>query len=90
MRYSQLFGKTTKTVTSDADSVNAKLLTQAGFIQKEISGDVIPDGAIWDKIFNELEENGLIASDIHIINLSFHAVETITEKYPNGLAMIVC
>ncbi len=38
MRYSQLFGKTSKTVSSDADSVNAKLLTQAGFIQKEISG----------------------------------------------------
>jgi prolyl-tRNA synthetase len=38
MRYSKLFGKTTKTVPSDADSINAKLLTQAGFIQKEISG----------------------------------------------------
>ncbi|MFA7676502.1 MAG: aminoacyl--tRNA ligase-related protein [Candidatus Shapirobacteria bacterium] len=38
MRYSQLFGKTSKTVPSDADSVNAKLLTQAGFVQKEISG----------------------------------------------------
>lgn len=38
MRYSQLFGKTTKSVPSDADSVNAKLLTQGGFIQKEISG----------------------------------------------------
>lgn len=38
MRYSKLFGKTSKTVSSDADSVNAKLLTQAGFIQKEISG----------------------------------------------------
>ena len=38
MRYSQLFGKSTKSVPADADSVNAKLLTQAGFIQKEISG----------------------------------------------------
>ena len=38
MRYSQLFGKTSKSVPSDADSVNAKLLTQGGFIQKEISG----------------------------------------------------
>ena len=38
MRYSQLFGKTTKSVSADADSINAKLLTQAGFIQKEISG----------------------------------------------------
>jgi prolyl-tRNA synthetase len=38
MRYSKLFGKTTKTIPSDADSINAKLLTQGGFIQKEISG----------------------------------------------------
>jgi len=38
MRYSQLFGKTSKTVPADADSINAKLLTQGGFIQKEISG----------------------------------------------------
>jgi len=38
MRYSQLFGKTSKTISADADSINAKLLTQGGFIQKEISG----------------------------------------------------
>ncbi|MDD4937533.1 MAG: His/Gly/Thr/Pro-type tRNA ligase C-terminal domain-containing protein [Candidatus Shapirobacteria bacterium] len=38
MRYSQLFGKTSKSIPSDADCVNAKLLTQGGFIQKEISG----------------------------------------------------
>jgi len=38
MRYSKLFGKTTKNITADADSINAKLLTQAGFINKEISG----------------------------------------------------
>ncbi len=38
MRYSQLFGKTSKTISADADSINSKLLTQAGFIQKEISG----------------------------------------------------
>ena len=38
MRYSQLFGKTSKTIPADADSINAKLLTQGGFIQKEISG----------------------------------------------------
>lgn len=38
MKYSQLFGKTTKTAPADANSVNAKLLTQAGFIAKELSG----------------------------------------------------
>ncbi len=38
MRYSQLFGKTSKNIPSDADSINAKLLTQAGFISKQLSG----------------------------------------------------
>lgn len=38
MKYSQLFGKTSKTVPSDADSINAKLLTQGGFINKQMSG----------------------------------------------------
>jgi len=38
MRYSQLFAKTSKNINADADCVNAKLLTQAGFISKEMSG----------------------------------------------------
>jgi prolyl-tRNA synthetase len=38
MLYSQLFGKTSKSVPSDADSINAKLLTQGGFINKQMSG----------------------------------------------------
>ncbi len=38
MRYSKLFGKTSKNIPSDVDSINAKLLTQAGFINKEMSG----------------------------------------------------
>lgn len=38
MRYSQLFGKTSKSIPADAESINAKLLTQAGFINKELSG----------------------------------------------------
>lgn len=59
MRYSQLFGKTTKTVPADADSVNAKLLTQAGFIQKEISGiyNYLPLGLrVLNKIQNIIRE----------------------------------
>jgi len=59
MRYSQLFGKTTKSVPSDADSVNAKLLTQAGFIQKEISGvyNYLPLGLrVLTKIQNIIRE----------------------------------
>ncbi|MBU3935090.1 hypothetical protein KJ909_00260 [Patescibacteria group bacterium] len=38
MLYSKLFGKTSKNITIDADSINAKLLSQAGFIQKQMSG----------------------------------------------------
>jgi len=38
MKYSQLFSKTSKTAPTDADSVNAKLLTQAGFIHKQMAG----------------------------------------------------
>ena len=59
MRYSQLFGKTTKTVISDADSINAKLLTQGGFIQKEISGvyNYLPLGLrVLSKIQNIVRE----------------------------------
>lgn len=59
MRYSQLFGKTTKTVSSDADSINAKLLTQGGFIQKEISGvyNYLPLGLrVLSKIQNIVRE----------------------------------
>jgi prolyl-tRNA synthetase len=38
MRYSQLFSKTTKSAPADADSVNAKYLTQGGFILKQMAG----------------------------------------------------
>ena len=59
MKYSQLFGKTSKTVVSDADSINAKLLTQAGFIQKQISGvyNYLPLGLrVLTKIQNIIRE----------------------------------
>src|SRR6266403_39985 len=38
MRYSNLFGKTSKSIQADADSVNAKLLTQGGFVNKQMAG----------------------------------------------------
>lgn len=38
MKYSQLFGKTKLEAPADADSVNAKLLTQAGFVDRLIAG----------------------------------------------------
>lgn len=59
MRYSKLFGKTSKTTISDADSINAKLLTQAGFISKQISGvyNYLPLGLrVLTKIQNIIRE----------------------------------
>lgn len=38
MRYSQLFGKTAKSAPADAESVNARLLTQGGFVLKQMAG----------------------------------------------------
>ncbi len=38
MKRAQLFTKTSKTIAKDADSVNAKLLIQAGFINQEMAG----------------------------------------------------
>ncbi|TSC84350.1 MAG: prolyl-tRNA synthetase [Parcubacteria group bacterium Gr01-1014_13] len=38
MKYSQLFGKTSKSIQADADSANAKLLTQGGFVAKQMAG----------------------------------------------------
>ncbi len=38
MLYSKMVSKTSKSVTHDADSVNAKLLLQAGFVRQEMAG----------------------------------------------------
>ncbi|MEY4744302.1 MAG: prolyl-tRNA synthetase [Candidatus Parcubacteria bacterium] len=38
MRYSLLFGKTSKTSPHDADSVNARLLVQGGFVDRVMAG----------------------------------------------------
>ena len=38
MKFSRLFTKTTKNVSEETESINAKLLTRAGFIRQEIAG----------------------------------------------------
>ncbi len=38
MRYSHLFSKTQKNVSQDSESVNARLLIQAGFVDQEMAG----------------------------------------------------
>ncbi len=38
MRYSQLLSKTSKQLPHDADSINARLLVQSGFVRQEMAG----------------------------------------------------
>ena len=59
MKYSNLFGKTSKSVAHDADSANAKLLTQGGFIAKQMAGvyNYLPLGLrVLNKIQNIIRE----------------------------------
>lgn len=59
MRYSKLFGKTIKEAPSDEVSTNAKLLTRAGFIRREVSGvyNYLPLGLkVIEKISNIVRE----------------------------------
>jgi prolyl-tRNA synthetase len=55
MRYSKLFSKTSKTVPHDADSANARLLTQGGFIHQEVAGvyTFLPKGL---KVLRKIED----------------------------------
>ncbi|HLC69951.1 MAG TPA: aminoacyl--tRNA ligase-related protein [Patescibacteria group bacterium] len=59
MRYSKLFGKTSKTISSDEDSINAKFLIQAGYISKQMAGvyNYLPLGLrVLGKIQNIIRE----------------------------------
>ncbi len=59
MRYSKLFGKTIKDAPKDELAVNAKLLTRAGFIRREVSGvyNYLPLGLkVIEKISNIIRE----------------------------------
>lgn len=59
MRYSKLFGKSTKNVSADEVSVNAQLLTRGGFIRREVAGvyNFLPLGLrVLEKISNIVKE----------------------------------
>lgn len=69
MRYSQSFSKTSKTTPHDANSVNAKLLTQAGFIDKQAAGiyNLLPLGLRVLQKINQIireEMNGVGGQEI--------------------------
>lgn len=80
MKYSNIFSKTSKTVPADADCVNAKLLTQAGFIFKQMAGvySYLPLGLrVLTKIQNIVREemNALGANEVLMPTL------TLAENY---------
>ena len=54
MRLSQLFTKTSKTISEETESINARLLTRAGFIKQEIAGvyNYLPLGL---RVLNKIE-----------------------------------
>lgn len=59
MRQSQLFGKTRKDISQDEQSINAELLTKAGFIEKQMAGvyNYLPLGLrVFRKIENIIRE----------------------------------
>jgi len=64
MKYSKLFGKTRHDPPCDADSVNAKLLTQAGFIEKVAAGiyNILPLG--W-RVLNKI--NTIIREEMNSV-----------------------
>ncbi len=69
MRVSQLFGKTSKSISADEESINAKLLVRGGFISKQIAGvyNYLPLGLrVLGKIQNIIREemNAIGANEI--------------------------
>ncbi len=84
MLYSQLFGKTSKTQPSD-DSVNARLLTQAGYISKQMAGvyNYLPLGLrVLNKIQNIIREemNALGSNEILMPALAQEESYTVTGR----------
>lgn len=78
MRYSKLFGKTRHNPPCDADSINAKLLTQAGYIEKLSSGiyHLLPLGhRVFTKICNIIREEMNSVEGQEILMPALHPIE---------------
>ncbi len=86
MKYSTLFGKTTKSASHDAESTNARLLTQAGFINQLMAGvyTYLPLGLRTLKKIQQIvreEMNALGASEILMPALHPKDVYDTTERW---------
>ncbi len=78
MRYSKFFGKTSMTVPHDADSVNARLLTQGGFVEKMAAGiyNYLPLGKrVLDKIIQIIREEMNAVDGQEISMPALHPIE---------------
>ncbi len=65
MKLSQSLSQTSKTIAHDADSMNARLLTQAGFVKKEAAGvySYLPFGR---KVLTKIEE--IVREEMNMID----------------------
>ncbi|HSD98107.1 MAG TPA: proline--tRNA ligase [Patescibacteria group bacterium] len=96
MKYSQLPFKTTKTIAKDLQSKNSRLLTQAGYIHKEIAGvyTFLPLGL---RVLNKIEaiireEMDTISAELFMPSLApiahwektkrFHSVDVLMKTTP--------
>ncbi len=78
MRYSQLFGRTKLEAPHDSDSVNAKYLTQAGFVDKLTAGvyTFLPLGLrVLEKIKQIIREEMNAVDGQEILMPSLHPIE---------------
>jgi prolyl-tRNA synthetase len=86
MRYSRLFGKTTKNAPSDANSPNARLLEQGGFVEHVMAGvySWLPLGlAVLRKVEEIVREemNDLGGQEIHMPSLQPKEYWTTTGRW---------
>jgi prolyl-tRNA synthetase len=72
MRYSKLFGKTTKNVSAEETSINAKLLTRGGYIRRELAGvyNYLPLGLRVIEKINKVVREEMDAADAQELELS--------------------
>ncbi|MBI2356673.1 proline--tRNA ligase [Candidatus Dojkabacteria bacterium] len=78
MKYSKLFGKTSKTISKDATMVSHKLLLQAGYIAESVAGRyfILPLGMrVQDKIMEIIEEEMDRAGAQKMISPILHPLE---------------
>lgn len=86
MRYSNLFGKTNKSAPHDAESTNARLLTQAGFVSQLMAGvySYLPLGLRVLKKIQDIvrdEMNKLGANEIYMPTLHPRELYDTTERW---------